>query len=50
LPGTVLRNGSSGLKTPGPGIANDVRTVFITCWVIIVFGIAFYGVIGALHY
>jgi len=27
-----------------------MRTVFITCWVVIVVGIAFYGVIGALHY
>ena len=42
--------GSPGLKTICRGIANAMRAVFITCWVIIVFGIAFYGVIGALHY
>jgi hypothetical protein len=50
LPGTVSRNESPGLKTVARGIAKRMRTVFVTCWVIIVFGIAFYGVIGALHH
>jgi len=27
-----------------------MRTVFVTCWVIIVFGIVFYGYIGAIHH
>jgi len=27
-----------------------MRTVFVTCWVIIVFGIVFYGFIGAIHH
>jgi hypothetical protein len=50
LPGTVSRNESPGLKTLAQGIANRMRTVFITCWVIIVFGIVFYGFIGAIHH
>jgi hypothetical protein len=50
LPGTVSRNESAGLKTLAQGIANRMRTVFVTCWVIIVFGIVFYGFIGAIHH
>jgi hypothetical protein len=31
-------------------ITGRVRSVFVACWVIIVFGIAFYGVVGATHH
>jgi len=40
----------AGLKTLAQGIAKRMRTVFVTCWVIIVFGIVFYGFIGAIHH
>jgi hypothetical protein len=49
-PSAKQRLGVPGLKTAGPGIASGMRSVFVACWVIIVFGIVFYGVIGALHY
>ena len=47
---TLLNQDDQGLKPIAAGIEPGMRTVFVTCWVIIVFGIAFYGVIGALHY